>query len=101
MIAIMTKDEIIQLSDLSRITLTDTEVSAFQSEIDAILAYVSTIQEIAGADLAGPTVLPVHNVLRPDAVTNEPGAHTDTLLAAAPHTQGKFIAVKKILKQTE
>lgn len=97
----MTKDEVIHLSNLARITLTDTEVTAFQTEIDAILAYVGTIQGIAGAKDATPIIPPVHNVLRADEVTNEPGQHTDVLLDAAPHREGRFIAVKKILQQTD
>lgn len=97
----MTKDEIIQLSDLARITLSDSEVAAFQNEIDEILGYVGTIQTIAGDSSAAPTVPPVHNVLRTDVVTHEPGAFTDVLLAAAPATSGRFVAVKKILKQDD
>lgn len=97
----MTKEEVIHLSDLSRITLSDTEVAAFQTEIDAILAYVGTIQSITGDDAAELVVPPVHNVLRADEVTNEPGQYTDVLLDAAPERDGRFIAVKKILKQSE
>lgn len=95
----MTKDEVIHLSNLARITLTDNEVAAFQTEIDDILAYVSTIQDIAGAGETAPVVPPVHNVLRDDEVTNEPGHYTDVLLDAAPQREGKYIAVKKILQQ--
>jgi len=101
MIPSMTKDEIVQLSNLARITLTDTEVTAFQSEIDAILKYVGTIQSLAQSDEYKAAVPAVHNVLRSDTVTHEPEQFTATLLASAPHTSGRFIAVKKILQKDE
>jgi len=39
----MTKEEIQQLGNLSRISLTEAEIARYQKEIDAILGYVSAI----------------------------------------------------------
>ena len=97
----MTKDEVIHLSDLARIKLTDEEVASFQSEIDDILNYVSAIQGIVGDNTAAPTVPAVNNVMRSDEVTNKPGQYTDVLLEAAPNREGNYIAVPKILQQTD
>jgi aspartyl-tRNA(Asn)/glutamyl-tRNA(Gln) amidotransferase subunit C len=95
----MTKEEIVHLGTLSRLALSTEEVDAFLTDIDAILAYVSTVTGIAG-DAPEKSLGARYNVLRPDVVTNEPGYFTEALLAAAPHTSGKYVAVKKIIDQS-
>ncbi len=97
----MTKDEITQLGSLARIALTPTEIDTFQSEIDSILAYVSTVKDMAADETLGSDVGVRFNVLRPDEVTTVAGEHTETLLQAMPHREGQFMSVKKILNQTE
>lgn len=99
--AAMTKDEIMNLGSLARITLTPDEVTHFNTEIESILEYVSTIKALAGESEDGTELPAVRNVLRPDEVTHTPGEYTERLLAAAPHTEGAFVAVKKILNQTD
>ena len=94
----MTKEEILHLGTLARIKLTDEEATHFNTEIDAILDYVSTVNEIV-ADYSAltKTVGPVHNVFRADEVTNEPGSHTKDLQAEFPDAQDGYLRVKKIL----
>ncbi len=96
----MTKEEILHLGMLSRLALKDEEVESLKTEIDDILAYVSTVTSIAG-DSPGKAVGARYNVLRDDVVTNDPNAYTEALLQAAPQRKGNFIAVKKILEQGE
>jgi aspartyl/glutamyl-tRNA(Asn/Gln) amidotransferase C subunit len=97
----MTKDEIRNLGRLSRIALTEYEVETFNQEIDSILSYVSTIKDIAkdveGVKTAGARF----NVFRLDEVTNTPGQYTEAMLKAMPKTNGQYLSVKKILKQTD
>lgn len=95
----MTKEEIVHLGTLSRLALSGEEVAAFQSDIDAILAYVSTVTSIVG-ETPEKSLGARYNVLRPDVVTNVPGSFTAALLAAAPHTSGQYVAVKKIIDQS-
>lgn len=97
----MTKEEIIHLGSLSRIALTPAEIATFQTDIDSILAYVSTVKDLAADGELGSVVGARYNVLRPDTVTTEPGEHTETLLSAMPHREGSFMSVKKILNQTD
>lgn len=97
----MTKDEIQHLGRLARIKLGEDEVVRFGDEITAILAYVSTVNEIAGeADLTKRTGA-VFNVFRMDAVTNAADTYTDRLLAEMPETDGRYLKVKKILTQDD
>ena len=96
----MTQEEIEHLARLSRVRLTGDEVQHFQHEISSILEYVSTVRTLAAEEPAA--TLPAHrNIFRPDEVTNDPEAHTETLLAAAPTRQGRFLSVKKILQLDE
>jgi aspartyl/glutamyl-tRNA(Asn/Gln) amidotransferase C subunit len=95
----MTKEDIMQLGELSRIALSPTEIERLQTEIDSIVAYVSTVRDIAEGEVLGAVVGARYNVLRPDMVTTTPGAHTETLLKAMPHRDGQFMSVKKILNQ--
>ncbi|NBC28498.1 MAG: Asp-tRNA(Asn)/Glu-tRNA(Gln) amidotransferase GatCAB subunit C, partial [Spirochaetes bacterium] len=88
--------------ELARIELSDAEREQLAGEIDAIIAYVSAVQEIAGeATEATPTVGPLHNVFRTDMVTNAPETYTEDLLAAMPSRDGRYLKVQKILSQDE
>lgn len=96
----MTKEEILHLGTLSRLALTSEEAEAFKTEIDAVLAYVSTVTAIAGgADTK--TVGVRYNVMREDVITNAPGQYTEVLLNAAPVREGHYVAVKKIIDQSQ
>lgn len=94
----MTKDDIIALSKLARIELTEQEVEKYTTEMAAVLEYVSEIKDIVGDDVISEPVLGVrHNIFRQDEVTNAPNSYTEDLLKAMPKTEGRFLVVKKIL----
>lgn len=92
----MKKADIEHLGTLARIAVTPSEVEALSHDVDAVLAYVSTINELQ-LDTTTPSGTAVENIMRPDKVTNEPGSYTDTLLAAAPHSKDGYVVVPKIL----
>ena len=97
----MTKDDVLHLAGLARIKLSDAEVEQFTTEIDAVLQYVSTIDDIvADADLTK-KVGAVHNVFRDDVVTNEPESFTKAMSDEFPDSKGRFLKVKKILNPSE
>jgi aspartyl-tRNA(Asn)/glutamyl-tRNA(Gln) amidotransferase subunit C len=98
MMPIMTTDEVKHLAKLARIELTPEEVAAFTLEMSAILAYVGKVQELVGDEVdAVPTVGDRYNIFRQDVVTNAADAYTGDILAEMPETQGRYLAVKKIL----
>lgn len=97
----MTKEEIKKLGSLSRIALSEAEIESFRSEIDSILEYVSVVKDIVSDTSSEPSVGARFNVLREDAVTVEPGSFTEVMLEAMPKTDGQFLSVKKILKQSD
>jgi len=95
----MKPEEITHLASLARIALTDTEIAAYGVELAQIVEYVSTVNDIAADEAdAAPMVGARYNVLRSDAVTNAPDQFTEAILREMPHTQGRSMAVKKILK---
>lgn len=93
----MTKEEILHLGTLARIRLTDTEVETLQDEIERILGYVSSVNEIVAEQGITKKVGAVHNVMREDAITNPPHTYDDALLAEMPARDGRYLKVKKIL----
>jgi aspartyl/glutamyl-tRNA(Asn/Gln) amidotransferase C subunit len=92
---IMTKEEIRTLGSLARVALTESEVEAFNQEIESILEYVSAVKDMAGSapEAATQDLGARFNVLRPDMVTNVPGQYTEAILAEMPATSGQFLAV--------
>ena len=93
----ITNEEIKHLGTLSRIKLTETEVDKLSQEIPDILDYVGAINEVVPEGKLEKKVGAVFNVFREDEVTNEPGAHTEDLLAEMPERDGQYMKVKKIL----
>jgi aspartyl/glutamyl-tRNA(Asn/Gln) amidotransferase C subunit len=92
----MEKADILHLGRLARIKINDDEVVGLQRDINAVLAYVSVVNEIATeGDAKKPGT--VFNVFRADTVTTTPGAYRETLLGAAPATERDMVVVKKIL----
>lgn len=95
----MTREEIIHLAALARIELSEAEIEKFTKELSAILSYVGSVKTLAeGAGDVGVQLGARYNVLRQDAVTNEPDQYTGDLLAEMPKTDGRYMVVKKILE---
>ena len=92
----ITTEEVLHLGQLGRITITPEQAEQLKDEIGSILSYVGQVKDIAG-DIGEKQVGARFNVMREDEVTNEPGAHTEAILNAAPERDGQFVKVKKIL----
>ncbi len=94
----LTREDILKLAKLSRLRLTEAEVTEFQKEIGDILQYV---QMLDNADTTGlkPTyqVTGLKNVTRPDVLLDY-GYQTDELLKNLPARDGRYIKVKRMLK---
>ena len=87
------------LADLARINLTDAEVATFSAELSQIVEYVSVVSDIAADESdSQPAVGARYNILRSDVVTNEPDQYTKAALAEMPHTSGRHMLVKRIMK---
>lgn len=93
----MTKDEILKLGSMARITISDREADTLGKDIDAVLEYVSVINDIIADDGVTKKVGVVYNVFREDEITVEPGSYTDALMQEAPSVKKGRLEVKKIL----
>ena len=98
----MNREDISHLATLARITLSEEELEKLPQELSSIVSYVDVISDIAAEDDTGaPEIGALYNVFRADEVTNGVGEYTEALLAEMPHTEGKFMKVKKILGGTD
>lgn len=91
----ITFKDVEKLAELSRIELSEKEKESLARDMDKILEYVGQIQDVYSASkesFPGPK-----NVLREDDDFHESGIYKEKLLNSAPHRQGDFIRVKKIL----
>jgi len=93
----LTRDDVLKLARLSRLKLSDAEVTDFQKEISDILGYV---QMLESADTKGlkPTyqVTGLSNVMRADE-TVAYGATPEELKKNLPAHEGKYIKVRRML----
>lgn len=98
----MKPEDIEHLASLARIKLTDSELEQLATELPAIVEYVGIITQLtAEQSSTQPTVGARHNILREDEVKNEPGEFTADIVREMPHSEGPFLAVKKILQTDE
>jgi aspartyl-tRNA(Asn)/glutamyl-tRNA(Gln) amidotransferase subunit C len=92
-----TKEDVLKLASLARVSVTDAELEQFTAEFDSILAYVGKLEELT-ADMKEVHTVPAHrNVFRADGEPDAPGLHTEKLVEAFPEKEGNLLKVKQII----
>jgi aspartyl-tRNA(Asn)/glutamyl-tRNA(Gln) amidotransferase subunit C len=96
----ITRDEVAHLARLSRMSLSDAELDALAPQLEAILAAVARVGEVAAADIP-PTshAVPLTNVFRADI--SRPCLPVDDLLSSAPSAEDGRFRVPRILDPDE
>jgi aspartyl-tRNA(Asn)/glutamyl-tRNA(Gln) amidotransferase subunit C len=93
----ITREEVLHVARLARLSLTDEELELMRQQLDAILAYIDKLREL---DVEGvePTAhaVPLINVMRDDDVV--PSLLQDAALANAPDRAGEFFRVPRIIE---
>ena len=93
----LTRDDVLHLAQLARISLNDEEVGEFSEELSAILQYV---EQLGSVDTTGlkPTnqVTGLTNVMREDAIKDYGYAPLD-LLKNVPKTQDNMLKVNRMI----
>ena len=93
----LSREEVLKLAKLARLSLTGDEVDEFARELSEILQYVEQLQQV---DITGlkPTnqVTGLTNVMREDKIRDY-GYTPDDLLKNVPHVQKQQIKVKRVL----
>ncbi len=93
----MTKDEILKLSRMARISISNSEAEILGKDIKSVLGYVSVVKEITEDKVTPKKVGVIYNVFREDEVTVEPESYTNVIMNEAPHVRNGRFEVKKIL----
>ena len=93
----LTRDDVLHLAQLARISLSDDEVDEFSEELSAILQYV---EQLSSVDVSGlkPTnqVTGLTNVMREDEVKDY-GYAPSELLKNVPKTKDNQLQVKRMI----
>lgn len=92
----VTRQEVLGIAELARLSLSEEEVEAMTGVLNNILEYFDKLSELDTATVEPLThILPVENVTREDAIA--PSFDQETALANAPkHDRGHFIIPKVI-----
>jgi aspartyl-tRNA(Asn)/glutamyl-tRNA(Gln) amidotransferase subunit C len=91
-----TKEDLDNLSALARITVAEEEKDKMLADMQAILGYVSEINEVSGN--VEPSRGNHYNIVREDVITHEPGSNTESVLREAPATEDGYVKVAQVLK---
>lgn len=98
----ISREEVLKLSELARLKLTEAEVPALQKDISNILEYVGQVSAVEEG--VSKEALLNHNVLREDVPYKE-GAmmlgKRESLLKAFPVREGDYNVVRKIIQKDE
>jgi len=93
----LSRDDVLKLAQLARLSLSDQEVVEFQVQINEILHYITQLQKV---DVTGlkPTsqVTGLTNVMRDDVIEDY-GMSPEDLLRNVPHKQDGQIKVKRMV----
>ena len=91
-----TKEDLENLSTLARITIKDDEKDKMLADMQAILGYISEINEVDTDTQQGSHEM--FNIVREDVVTRETGSNTEALLREAPSVKDGYVKVIQVLK---
>jgi len=92
----LTLEDVRWVAHLARLELTEAEQATMARQLDAILTYMSQLQEVSteGVEpLAHP--LPIHSVFRADEPA--PSLPVEVALVSAPRRDGDFFGVPAVL----
>ncbi len=93
----ITAEDVEHVARLARLELTPEETETFTGQMDAILAYVDTLNELDTRGIV-PTshAVPMENAFRDDVA--RPGIGVTAALANAPDRSGSFYRVPKVIE---
>lgn len=91
----ISKEEVLKIAKLSRLTLSEHEIEKYSSQIGDILNYVELLNQLDTTNVKPTTrIIPVNNVFREDEVKE--GLSMDKVLLNAPDKKDNMFKVPKI-----
>ncbi|MBA31630.1 MAG: Asp-tRNA(Asn)/Glu-tRNA(Gln) amidotransferase GatCAB subunit C [Chloroflexi bacterium] len=93
----LTKDEILKISELSYLDLTEEEINKLQKELSDIIRYFTLLNNIdtKNTEVTGHTTQ-AKSVMRDDEARTP--LNIEKVINNAPQTDGKFIKVPRVLE---
>jgi aspartyl-tRNA(Asn)/glutamyl-tRNA(Gln) amidotransferase subunit C len=93
----LTHEQVIEIAELARLTLTEEEITLYQGQLSAVLAYAERLQTL-DTDAIPPTatVLPARSVMRDDNPC--PSMPREDILANAPEAEDGCFRVQAVLE---
>ena len=93
------KEIVKRVALLSRLSLTEDEISEYGSQLETILEYISKLNEIDTRDVppTSHTLSTLKNVYRKDIL--KPSLKTEEALKNAPSSEGDFFKVPQIIER--
>lgn len=92
----LSRDEVVKIAKLARLSLTSDQAVAYQTQLSAILDHMATLQKV---DLSGvePLTHIGESVNRLDPDEPGPTLPTKVLMDMAPDTMAPFVKVPKVI----
>ena len=89
-------DDVRKVAKLARLNLPDDKIATYTGQLESILGYVSQLEQVDTTGVPETTrAVEVTNVTRQDGV--DPTPVREEILNQAPHREGDFFRVPKIL----
>lgn len=93
--------DIDKIALLARIKLNPNEKEKLQKEFEAILGYISKLNEVDVSgidDIEASKTIDLENIMREDVNPHESGIFSDDLMKEVPVVENGFVKVKHILE---
>jgi len=93
----LTSEEVLHISRLAKVALTDDEVEQLRGQLSDILDNFEVLKQVDTADVL-PTAQSIElcNVMREDEVA--PSIPTEEVLSNAPRREGEFFRIRAVLE---
>jgi len=91
------KEDILHLSALARISISEEEKTELAAEIGSVLEYVSVISGVVTEAKRAPTPGELRGVMREDVEAYSGGEWSEAILANAPHKEDGYFKVGQIM----
>lgn len=96
----ISKEEVQRLADLARLNITPEETAFFQHDIEAILGFIDTIQnvDVPKDELKSEGFAPVGHIRADDLFVVPGSVNNEVLIESSPNHSNNAVKVKKILQ---
>ena len=93
----ISRDQVIYVTQLARLSLPEEQIEMYQGQLDQILAYIDRLNQVDTSNVEPTThVIPITNVLREDELKDS--LPVEEVLANAPQKESLSFCVPKVIE---